>query len=701
MSGDLPREEYFSEALEIVEALGRDLLALDDGLRRTGRADVELVNDLFRGVHTLKGIAGLFGPSPTTELSRRLEDVLERVRLGRAALDDDLLDLLFRAVDVYGRVLAAERVDAPPPVAELDDLLLHLEGGVAAVEPSGTEFDLDPGLVSVLTEYEEHRLRANVAEGKGLFRLLLELELAGIDVALEALKARVKGRAEIITYLPTGAGASEDTIGLDVLLASSEAPYELEPLFVDLGGKLEPVPRKPVSGVGATIPPAAIRAASPSSALAPPSGSAQGRAPLAAREEPPKAVAQTVRVDIRKLDGLMSAVGELGLVRSALARLAARLRADAPGIPVAADLARLERTFERHLGAIREGILDVRMVPLGQIFEKLQRVVRQLGRDAGKQVNVVITGGETEVDKLIVESLSDPLVHIIRNSIDHGIEPVDEREAVGKPAVGTIAVNAFQKGNHVVVEVEDDGRGIDVERLRASALSRGLVTHEEVEAANRRELLGLVFLPGATTRANVSDLSGRGVGMDVVKTNIAKLGGVVDLASDEGIGTKITITLPATLAIVKALLVRVRAELFAVPLANVEEALLVDAAEARRIDGRRVVGVRGRSLALCRLAELLELAEASGDPPPRRREHVVVVSIGAQRLGLLVDAIAGERDVVIKPLGPSLRSVRGFAGATELDDRRVALVLDTPGLVAEFFASPGGAQHVAEGVARG
>jgi two-component system chemotaxis sensor kinase CheA len=695
MTGDLPREEYFSEALEIVETLGRDLVALDDGLRRTGLADVELVNDLFRGVHTLKGIAGLFGPSPTIDLSRALEDVLEEVRLGRGTLDDALLDLLFRAVDVYGRALAAERVDAPPPTADLEGVLRQLGARAAPAPAPAASYDLDPGLLAVLTEYEEHRLRTCLGEGKALLRLRVELDLSAIDGALEDLKQRAKGRAEIITYLPTGAGASEDAIELDVLLASAEPIEALSATFADLGGKLDALPKRAEGASGASPAPAP-RASGGALATTPKSA---GGAALATTGEAPRAIAQTVRVDIRKLDGLMNAVGELGIVRSTLARLAARLRAEAPGSAVGADLIRLERTFERHLGAIREGILDVRMVPLGQVFERLLRVVRQLGRDAGKQVNVVITGGETEIDKLIVESLSDPLVHVLRNSVDHGIEPVAEREAVGKPAVGTIAVNAFQKGNHVVVEVEDDGRGIDVERLAAAAVARGLVAADELATASRRDLLGLVFLPGATTRSDVSDLSGRGVGMDVVRTNIAKLGGVLDLASEEGIGTKLTITLPATLAIVKALLVRASGELFALPLANVEEALLVDAREARRIDGRAVVGVRGRSLPLCRLSDLLAL-DAPEDAG-RGRSHVVVVSIGAQRVGFVVDGVAGERDVVIKPLGPSLRGVRGFAGATELDDRRVALVLDTPGLVGEFFADVGAAAPPGEAVARG
>ena len=707
-AGDLPRDDYFTEAIEIVEAIGRDLIALDRGVRQSGRADVEIVNGLFRGVHTLRGVAGLFGPSPTTEISRSLEDVLERVRLGRAPVDDALIDVLFRAVDVYGRVLAAERVGAPPPHDDLDDLLQRLEASAAPVTPPGGPYDLDPGLLAVLTEYEEHRLRANVEDGKTLLRLRIELDLASLDVAIEELKARAKGRAEVLTYLPTGAGSAEDAIELDVLLASSEPMIELARSFEDLGGELAPLPRRADAG-GAdpnVLLPADAQASGgvigPVGAAAPSRSTAGERQELARDGEAPRSIGQTVRVDLRKLEGLMSAVGELGLVRSALSRLTLRLRAEVPGSPIGSDLARLERSFDRHLGTIREGLLDVRMVPLEQVFERLLRVVRQIGRDAGKQVNLVITGGETEVDKLIVESLSDPLLHLLRNSVDHGIEPASDREAVGKPAVGTVAVNAFQNGNHVVVEVEDDGRGIDVDRLLAAATSRGLVTPGEIETSSRRDLLGLVFLPGATTRSDVSELSGRGVGMDIVKTNIAKLGGVIDLASVPGIGTKITITVPTTLAIVKALIVRVRAETFAMPIANVDEALIVNAQEARRVDGCEVVGVRGRSVPVCRLSELLEIGGPEAeDAQARGRVHLVVVSIGAQRLGFAVDGIAGERDVVVKPLGPSLREVRGFAGATELDDRRVALVLDTPALVAEYFATIGAVPAAAEVAAGG
>jgi two-component system chemotaxis sensor kinase CheA len=375
------------------------------------------------------------------------------------------------------------------------------------------------------------------------------------------------------------------------------------------------------------------------------------------------------------------------------------------------------------------------MVPLGQVFERLARVVRQISRDADKQVNLVITGAETEVDKLIVEELSDPLMHMIRNAIDHGIETRAEREVVGKPAVGTIALNAFQKGNHVVIEIEDDGQGINADKLIDVAQRRGTLSADEARATSYRDALTLIFLPGVTTKAEVSDISGRGVGMDVVKTNISKLGGVIDVSSEPGIGTKMTVTLPITLAIISALIVRVGDRLFAIPLANVQEAVAFDEAAVRKIDGRDMITLRNSTLQLCYLARLFGLDEEEelsariagllvgsrsagglrgGSTGGRRldgratlgmqglgkRKYIVVAAVGAKRLGLVVSNLIGQQDVVIKALGASLSTVRGFAGATELGDQRIALVIDTPSLIFEILeggdrsrAEPKGATH--------
>jgi two-component system chemotaxis sensor kinase CheA len=409
-----------------------------------------------------------------------------------------------------------------------------------------------------------------------------------------------------------------------------------------------------------------------------------------------RSVSQTVRVDIRKLDRLMTIVGELAIVKTAMARLAERARNRAMGPrEFAIELGRLNRSFDRHLAQMQSGILEVRMVPLGQAFDKLARVVRQISREHGKDVNLVVTGAETEIDKLIVEELSDPLMHMIRNAIDHGIEAGDERMRVGKPPVGTIALNAFQKGNHVVLEVEDDGAGMDPKAILATAVRRGVVTNYEAGDMTPREVLALVFMPGFTTKEVATDLSGRGVGLDVVKTNMSKLGGVVDITSDVGIGTKMTITLPITLAIINVLLVEIGTHLFAVPLASVEEAIALDTSQVRTVEGREVLSVRGASLPLCRLDRLFDLHRTEASvTSSRQRAFVVIAQVAERRLGFVVDELIGQSDIVIKPLGKSLKSVRGFAGATELGDQRVALVLDVAILIEEVL-SPGEARFLA------
>jgi two-component system chemotaxis sensor kinase CheA len=408
-----------------------------------------------------------------------------------------------------------------------------------------------------------------------------------------------------------------------------------------------------------------------------------------------RSVSQTVRVDIRKLDHLMNIVGELAIVRGRVARLSDRVRADPSLRELSLELHRLHRTFDRHLTQMQNGILEVRMVPLGQVFEKLARVVRQISREHDKAVNLVITGAETEIDKLIVEELSDPLMHMIRNAIDHGIEMRDVRMGVGKPPVGTIALNAFQKGNHVLIAVEDDGAGMRPELLVGAAVRRGLISADDAKELSLREIYNLVFLPGFTTKETATDLSGRGVGMDVVKTNIAKLGGIVDIMSEVGIGTKMTITLPITLAIISVLGVEVAGQSFAVPLASVEEAIVFDESAVRNFEGREAMTQRGATLPICRLAKLFGLP-----PSPstlRGKPCVVIASVGERRLGFVVDRLIGQEDIVIKALGKSLRHVRGVAGATELGDQRVGLVLDVAALIEEVLSSEKERQLVQEG----
>ena len=737
------RDEFFSEAQEIVDILARDLLMLDDALRRNA-VDPETVNDLFRGVHTLKGLAGLFGLDRLSKLTHELESKLDELRLGKVQLTANLLDRLFRAVELIGRLLANSRSLGRDEDPELEPFLAELnEPTVAHVSeaPPLGEYDLEAGLVDVLTEYEEHRLRTNISNGTPLYRIRAAFPLTSIDKGLEELKSHAKPLGEIITYLPTGNTTSDDSLELDILFASAAPLDQLRARIDGTGVNISAVPRRGAQAAGTGAPGAPSEQALDLSAAPPknptgdipppprvpvdtaarsdrgdhsesigarreseisaPTGSnaiatpvpPRRNTPIAPRPEPEEPAGKaaggsqrashSVRVDIRRLDHLMNVLGEFAIVRGALSRLTDRVR-QIPGMrDVTTELHRLNRAFERNLEEMQGGILDVRMVPLGQVFERLARAVRQISRASGKEIRLVITGSETEVDKLIVEELSDPLLHIVRNSIDHGIEQSEVRTRIGKPTEGTIALNAYQAGNHVMIEIEDDGAGIDETKVLTSGLRRGIVREEEARDLSRRDVLNLIFLPGFSTRENVTDLSGRGVGLDVVKTNIGRLGGVVDVSSESGIGTKFTITLPITLAILRALLIGVAGRQYALPLSSVAEATVLDQAKVRTIEGREITSLRGESLPLCRLDRLF--GHRFNEPRPTR-QFMVVVALGGRRVGFVVDELFGQQDIVIKALGPSLAGVRGFAGATDLGDQRVGLVLDAASLLEEVLA---------------
>ncbi len=438
------RDEFISEAQELVEALSRDLLLLEQA-HKDGADAPELVNEAFRAVHTLKGIAGMFGDVRLGEVAHGLEKLLDDLRLGRQELSLALLDVLFEGVEVSQRLLAepAGVALAEVEVAGFLDALASFGEGPAPALDELSGASIDPSVLAVLTEYEEHRLRTNVAQGVALYRLKVCLSLATVDVQLEELKRRVESTAEFITYLPSRSSGGVATIELDVLLASRATPATLEAVLGGQGARLErlswgsrfaPAPGGPSSERLVLVP----RTSRPSSA--PPSSSELSVTRGDEMADPRSSVVHSVRVDIRKLDRLMNVVGELAIVRNAMMRLSERLRELPELRALAIDLHRVNRGFHRHLEDLQEGILDVRMVPLRQTFDRLARVVRQVARQHDKQVRLVVVGGETEIDKLIVEELRVSLIHLIRNAIDHGIETPSVRELAGKPGVGTLAL---------------------------------------------------------------------------------------------------------------------------------------------------------------------------------------------------------------------------------------------------------------------
>jgi two-component system chemotaxis sensor kinase CheA len=401
-----------------------------------------------------------------------------------------------------------------------------------------------------------------------------------------------------------------------------------------------------------------------------------------------KSVAQTVRVDIRKLDTLMNIVGELGIARAGLQQILDRVKADRQQAKLARDLHHEVRGLSRKLDELQAGILEVRMVPLGQVFDKLSRVVRKISRDAGKEIRLSIAGADTELDKLIVEELSDPLMHVMRNCIDHGIERPEVRKAAGKSEMGTISIRAEQRGNHVVIQIEDDGAGLDGQKLVRKAVERGVLGDTEARELSQRDIYNLMFLPGVSTKDVADEMSGRGVGMDVVKTNIARLSGIIDVESEPGAGTRLTLTLPITLAIIQALIIRAAGRTFAVPLNSVLESLRITQRDVRTIERREVMSLRGQTLPLARLERLFRLERGDLEGVPNK-QYVVVVGLAQHRIGILVDELHGQEDIVIKSLGRALANVPGIAGATELGGKKTVLVLDVAQIVEEAVASGG------------
>jgi len=409
------------------------------------------------------------------------------------------------------------------------------------------------------------------------------------------------------------------------------------------------------------------------------------QAPAASELESLRSISETVRVDIRKLDELMNLLGELVIQRASIGDIATQLMARPQNAQIGVELSKIHKSLDRKLKGIQSAVLEVRMVPMRQVFDKVSRVVRSLRRDLQKDVRLEVSGADTELDKLIVEELVDPLMHIVRNAIDHGVEPVEERVAAGKDTQGCIKIDAFQRGNHVVISVGDDGKGIDRAALFARAESLGLLS-ADTELSDR-ETLNLIFSPGLSTQSEVSETSGRGVGMDVVRENVMALGGAVEVESIMGRGTTISMTLPITLAIIQSLIVAVGEHRFAIPINAVHETLLIDTSEIQRSEGREILNLRGDALLLRSLAQEFEL----GGSGSLEKQFAVIVGLGEQRIGLLVDRLDGQQDTVIKPIQGPIKNVRGFAGATELGNQDAVLVVDVASLVEDTLSRKEGA----------
>ena len=642
------KEEFVSEAEEILNSAQEFLLNLQENLEDPPPDDI---NALFRCFHTLKGISGLFGYDSLQKLSHTLENILDDIRLGKQPLNEATIAFLFK----YGDILR-KMISNPEEYEDISGMLEEIEEFRKGSEDAGTaapgEETISDEILRVLSEYEEHRLRENIKKGKTIFSIRTTYPLADFDSELRSLTERIKKFGELISTLPTSEDIPEGHIGFNLLLATSRPQNEIEeeintPLSVIHEGHREASRKKP----------------------------AQPQKPATqAMETSLRSATTTVRVDIEKIDSILSSLGELSLIKGAINRIENELIDYFGHSSLIFDIHRINQTLSRRLLELQSLVLEIRMVPIGQIFSRLGQIIRRYSRETDKPVQIHVYGEETEIDKFIAEEVVDALMHIVRNSIDHGIESRQERLNAGKPEVASITLKAYQKGNHVIIEITDDGKGIDTERIRKKAIEKGLISEDA--RPDRSELIDLIFQPGFSTKDSVSEISGRGVGMDVVRDRLSSVGGFVEVRTEPGRFTTFFLTLPITLAIIKALIIKVGEYTMALPMTSISEIVLIDRDSVQSIEGNPVYNLRDEPLPLINLNRYFETSSKGSS-------YVVVAGIGSKRIGLVIDDILRSEDIVIKSLGSYLEGIKGFAGAAEIGKHDVVLVIDIESIIEE------------------
>ncbi|MEI7816203.1 MAG: chemotaxis protein CheA [Desulfuromonadales bacterium] len=681
-------QDFLAEAEEIIEQLSSELSDLSD-MAESGELNPDVLNSIFRGAHSLKGLAGMFNFNYVAELSHNMENLLDWLRLGKLNLTQQLVAVLFDAHELLSsliRILASgEDLDMSQDIAacvsKINGCLAPPEkqSGASPLEAIG----LPAHVLNALTEYEEHRLKDNLAKGRTIFNVHTSFDLTIFDTELSSVTDMLKGCGEVISTLPSVGANLETNIDFEILFGSVcsidelKAAVERESVtvteFGSSDGLVDHIATSMVEKTGrAALQELEEDATSQTIASIPVSEDAALSA---------KSMSRTVRVDIGKLDELMNIVGELVLANSTIAGVTTRMRNEGYS-RLAIDLGKAAKGLERKLSDLQKGVMEIRMIPIGQLYEKMSRIVRKISREQGKRVELKFFGADTELDKLIVEDISDPMMHIIRNAIDHGIESRDVRTAQGKNERGTISISSYQKGNHVVIEIEDDGGGIDIEKVKNKAKQKGLIN--DISTLTDRDAIDLIFLPGLSTNDTISEVSGRGVGMDVVKNNITAISGMVDIETRKGEGSRFVITLPITLAIIKALIITCSGRTYAMPITSVLESLLMSNKDIMTVERREVVQLREATLPLLRLNHYFDIHRS--DEPPKEF-YVVVVGVAEKRLGIVVDDLVCQQDIVIKPLGESFKRFRGVSGAADLGDQRTILVLDVGGIINETMRS--------------
>ncbi|MEW6175889.1 MAG: chemotaxis protein CheA [Pseudomonadota bacterium] len=729
-------QDFLVEAGEILELLSEQLVELE-----SSPDDMALLNAIFRGFHTVKGGAGFLQLHELVECCHIAENVFDILRKGERRVDSELMDVVLQALDAVNAMFSQvrERVEPTPASPELLAALARLaepasddeasaaaapqaiaepvsEGAdsdfeqlLDAIEPSAVEpQSADTGTVADEITDDEFESLLDQLHGKGKFEpgttavttpAAAEPATASngagasdeiTDDEFEALLDQLhgKGKFEPATTAATTPAAAEPATASSGAGASDEiTDDEFEALLDQLHGKGKfepPVVGASPAGVSESAAAASVEKAptKPAPAKAEPARPAAAKPVAAAASKPaapataekaPAEAETTVRVDTARLDEIMNMVGELVLVRNRLVRLGSNSGDEA--------MAKAVSNLDVVTADLQSAVMKTRMQPIKKVFGRFPRLVRDLARSLKKEINLELVGEETDLDKNLVEALADPLVHLVRNAVDHGIEMPEEREAAGKPRTGRVVLSAEQEGDHILLIISDDGKGMDANVLRAKAVEKGMLEKDAADRLSDLECYNLIFAPGFSTKTEISDVSGRGVGMDVVKTKISQLNGTVNVFSTKGQGSKVVIKVPLTLAIMPTLMVMLGSQAFAFPLVNVNEIFHLDLSRTNVVDGQEVVIVRDKALPLFYLKRWLVHDAAQEE---QREGHVVILSVGNQSIGFVVDQLVGQEEVVIKPLGKMLQGTPGMSGATITGDGRIALILDVPSMLKRY-----------------
>lgn len=681
---------FLDEAEELLQTMEGGILRLEKE-----SDDPEVIQEIFRAAHTLKGSSATLGHQRMAELTHSMENVLDKVRKGKMEVTTAVVDALFACLDVLKafkeEIATGEQADVSTDgvLRQLADL--DRDGAAAAPSASGAAAELPAGLPP-LTPADWERIRD--AEARGMIAVWADLALSK-DATMPAVRAfqallAVGDIGEIVLSQPTQDEVEEDKVNGELKLI-----FLTRDSLEAARATLEQVPE--VSIVACTT----LEQAAPPPAPAPVeavAAAAIAPEPAAAAEEPaPKAKgggngnggghansskssSRTVRVDVEVLDNLMNTVGELVIERTRLLQVATRLEVEREGDELSQVMSSALAQIGRLTGNLQEEIQRARMLPVDNLFRKFPRMVRDVAQKANKEIEFVMKGEETELDRSVIEEIGDPLMHLLRNAVDHGVEPSADRLAAGKPAKGVVTLEAFHEENHIIISVRDDGRGVDPNKIRASAVRKGILSEEAARRLPDPEAINLIWSPGFSTAEKVSDISGRGVGLDVVHKNIEKLNGSVEIRSEVGRGTEFRVKLPLTLAIIRALQVEVLGTTYCIPLGSVVETDRIPVSEIKTVRQHEVIVKRGEVIPLLRLADAFGLQRPEGEAEAEE-VFVVIVAVMGRQLGIVVDSLIGEGDVVIKPLGKFIGDIPGISGATIMGDGNVAIILDISSLI--------------------